>query len=186
MKSRLDNRCLPDSDSGWVNVYLKQGECYISDGAPAQVRTVLGSCVTVTLYCPILNIGGITHSLLPFPLPGTPDTANLIGRYVNSSVRHVFGKMSARGANPRTMEVKIFGGSQMFLPVPGKNINKTLNIGRRNVETALQVIGELGLTVTATDVGGTQGRKLLFFPHRGDVWIKKIQRTLGGKEGDND
>jgi len=183
MKGQLDTRCRPVSDPEWPGVYLKQGEWFVSDGSPAQVRTVLGSCVTVTMYCPRLNIGGITHSLLPFPLPGTPDTANLVGRYVNSSVRHIFGKMSAKGAVPRTMEVKIFGGSQMFLPVPGKHENKTLNIGRRNVETALQVIGELGLTVTATDVGGTLGRKVLFFPHRGDVWIKKIQRTLVGKEG---
>ncbi len=165
----------------WPNVYLKQGEFYISDGGPAQVRTVLGSCVTVTMYCPILNIGGITHSLLPFPLPGSQNTGDQTGRYVNFSIQHVFKKMTALGATTPKMEVKIFGGGQMFLPLPGKQTQTTLNIGRRNVETALRTIQELGLNLTATDVGGTQGRKLLFFPHRGDVWVKKINRTLNQK-----
>jgi chemotaxis protein CheD len=170
----------------WLNVYLKQGEFYISDGSPAQVRTVLGSCVTVTMYCPARNIGGITHSLLPYPLPKTIDAANLTGRYVNLSIRHVYTRMASLGVNFRTIEVKIFGGGQMFLPVPGKETETALNIGRRNVETALKTIQELGLTITATDVGGIHGRKLLFFPHRGDVWIKKINRTLNQKINGND
>ena len=172
--------------SDWPSIYLKQGEYYISDGSPAQVRTVLGSCVTVTMFCPVLNIGGITHSLLPFPLPGTRGTAGQTGRYVNSSVRHIFSQMTTLGAHVNKMEVKIFGGGQMFLPVPGKNVQTTLNIGRRNVETALKTIQELGLNITATDVGGTQGRKLVFFPHRGDVWVKKITRTMNQKAAEND
>jgi chemotaxis protein CheD len=167
--------------SDWLNVYLKQGDFYISDGSAAQVRTVLGSCVTVTMYCPVLNIGGITHSLMPYPLPRTVDAPNLTGRYVNLSIRHVFSRMAALGVNVKSLEVKIFGGGQMFLPVPGKPAEASLNMGRRNVETALKTIQELGLNITATDVGGAHGRKLLFFPHRGDVWIKKITRTLSQK-----
>ncbi|MEW6077358.1 MAG: chemotaxis protein CheD [Thermodesulfobacteriota bacterium] len=170
----------------WVNVYLKQGEFYISGGSPVQVRTVLGSCVTVTMYCPVRNIGGITHSLLPYPLPNTVDAPNLTGRYVNLSIRHVFSRMAVLGVNVKTLEVKIFGGGQMFLPVPGKPVQEALNIGRRNVETALKTIQELGLNITATDVGGNHGRKLLFFPHRGDVWIKKINRTVNQKTEGHD
>jgi chemotaxis protein CheD len=170
----------------WTTVYLKQGECYISDGGPTQVRTVLGSCVTVTMYCPLLGIGAITHSLLPFPLPGIQNVSMQTGRYVNLSVRYIFGQMAALGVNVKKLEVKIFGGGQMFLPSSEKPTQTTLNIGRRNVETALKTIQELGLNITATDVGGFQGRKLLFFPHRGDVWIKKINRTLCQKVNNNE
>ena len=178
MKSGSENEFRSVGNTDWPNIYLKQGECYISEGGPVQIRTILGSCVTVTMFCPLLNIGGITHSLLPFPLPGVRENTNHIGRYVNLSIRHVYERMTALGVNSRTMEVKIFGGGQMFLPIPGKAVRTTLNIGRRNVETALTIIQELGLNITATDVGGTQGRKLLFFAHRGDVWVKKINRTL--------
>ncbi len=178
MKSETDIAHQQNGNTDWPNIYIKQGEYYISDGGPVRIRTVLGSCVTVTMFCPVFNIGAITHSLLPFPLPGVRNDTNQIGRYVNLSVRHVYERMMNLGVNSRTMEVKIFGGGQMFLPIPGKSVNTTLNIGRRNVETALKTIQELGLNITATDVGGTQGRKLLFFAHRGDVWVKKINRTL--------
>lgn len=181
MKSRPEAEYYPGSEPCRTSVYLKQGEYYISDGGPVQVRTVLGSCVTVTLFCPVLNIGGITHSLLPFPFPGACHTAETTGRYVDSSIRHVFGRMAAKGVSFRTMEVKIFGGSQMFSQAPSKPVQNGLNIGRRNVETALKIIQELGLNITATDVGGIHGRKLVFFPHRGDVWIKKISRTIDQK-----
>ncbi|MFO8048929.1 MAG: chemotaxis protein CheD [Desulfosudaceae bacterium] len=164
----------PDARS---NIYLKQGEFFVSNAGEAQVRTVLGSCVTVTMHCPVLQIGGITHSLLPFPLPNTKVMPHDKGRYVDSSVNHIFEKLIGRGCSRSRLEVKIFGGSQMLLPVPGKPVYEKLNIGRRNVETALKVIQQLGLNITATDVGGNHGRKLLFFPHRGDVWVKKINRS---------
>lgn len=187
MKSVPEIQRISVNSSEGLSLYIKQGEYYISDGGPAQVRTILGSCVTVTMHCPILKIGGITHSLLPFPLPGTKGMPpGHHGRYVNSSVQYIFNQMLSRGANRHRLEVKIFGGGQMLLPVPGKPVQERLNIGRRNVETALKTIQELGLTVTATDVGGNQGRKLLFFPHRGDVWIKKITRTITRKESDNE
>ncbi|MFP4445594.1 MAG: chemotaxis protein CheD [Desulfosudaceae bacterium] len=172
----------PDLDA-WPSVYLKQGECYISDGGPAQARTVLGSCVTVTMHCPVLQIGGITHSLLPFPPPGTRIPPGHRGRFVVSSVHYVYEQLVTRGVRKNRLEVKIFGGGQMFLPVIGKEMQEKLNIGRRNVETALKTIQELGLTVTATDVGGNLGRKLLFFPHRGDVWVKKINRANVPEKG---
>ena len=169
-----------------ANIYLKQGEYYISDGGPAQVRTVLGSCVTVTMHCPVLKIGGLTHSLLPYPLSDVTVPDRDKGRYVNSSITHVFEKMISRGVSRSRLEVKIFGGGQMMLPVPGKEIHAKLNIGRRNVETALKIIQQLGLNIIATDVGGHNGRKLLFFPQRGDVWVKKINRTVSQAGVDHD
>lgn len=170
-----------------ASVYLKQGECYISSiNELVQVKTVLGSCVTITMHCPILKIGGITHSLLPFPLNGAPAPPDQVGRYVNTSVKYIFERLSMMGGIKKNLQVKIFGGAQMFWADPEKPPKKALNIGRRNVETALETIDKLGLTITATNVGGRQGRKLLFFPHQGDVWVKKINRILrppGGANG---
>ena len=178
MKTGQNTSWRLDKEMDWPTIYLKQGEYYISEGEPALVRTILGSCVTVTLFCPVRKIGGITHSLLPFPLPGTTVAPGHDGRFVDSSIRKVFEKMGARKIVRKQLEVKIFGGGQMLLPDTKSNTHTPINIGRRNVETALQTIQELGLNVTATDVGGTWGRKLIFFPHRGDVWVKKIHRRV--------
>ncbi len=185
MKSGPEIRCRPEEITNCTNVYLKQGEYYISDGGPAQVRTVLGSCVAVTMHCPILKIGAITHSLLPFPLPGSEILPDHLYRYADSSIRQVFEKLMVKKVDKHRLEVKIFGGAQMLLQDSSKPGRKELNIGRRNVETALKTIHELGLRVAATDVGGSQGRKLLFFPHRGDVWVKKISRSVNQMRGEH-
>ncbi len=178
MKSGCDPRPEWKLDTEFPLLFLNQGDYYISGHEPVTVRTILGSCVTVTMYCPVTRIGGITHSLLPYPLPGTKIGRGHHGRFVNSSVKYVFEKMLARGVNPRKLEVKVFGGGQMLLSPSNMPLSKEINIGRRNVETALKVVSELGLKITATDVGGNWGRKLMFFPHRGDVWVKKIIRKF--------
>ncbi|MEW6080036.1 MAG: chemotaxis protein CheD [Thermodesulfobacteriota bacterium] len=164
------------SDLPGPAIFLKQGEYYISGAGPALVRTVLGSCVTVTMHCPVQKIGGMTHSLLPYPLPGTVAPRGQHGRFVDASVRYVFDRMMSLGISKDTLEVKVFGGGQLLTSLSGRSSDMEITIGRRNVETALNVIRELGLSVTATDVGGNLGRTLIFYPYLGDVWVKKIVR----------
>lgn len=174
MKSGAKNPVVRNIGRDLPGIFLKQGEYYVSSREPAMVWTVLGSCVTVTMHCPVLKIGGITHSLLPYPFPGTSVPSGQSGRYVNSSVRLLLKKLICRGVSKSNLEVKVFGGGNLL---PGKSstpLNRLINIGRLNVETALMVIQELGLQVTATDVGGNHGRRLMFYPHRGDAWVKKV------------
>lgn len=173
-----------DSSSQWPSLFLKQGEYYISGNDPAAVWTVLGSCVTVTMHCPVLKIGGMTHSLLPYPQPGTGIPFGQTGRFVDVSIRHLFEKMISRGADTDKLEVKVFGGGNLLSVISGKPLDAKVNIGRLNAETALEVIRELGLPVTATDIGGTWGRRLVFYPSRGDVWVKKIIRRIIRAKGD--
>jgi chemotaxis protein CheD len=103
---------------------------------------------------------------------------------VESSVRLVFERMMSLGVNRGDLEVKVFGGGKMLTSLAGTDPGREFSIGRRNVETALKVIQELGLTIAATDVGGTWGRKLMYYPHWGDVWVKKIVRTLNSSSGE--
>ena len=175
MEKNNETRTLT-ADMDLPTVFLKQGEYFISDKGPALIRAILGSCVAVTMHCPVLRIGGITHSLLPYPLPGASIPHGNYGRFVDASVKYVFERMMSLGIRKETLEVKVFGGGQLLTRLTGRPSEIEINIGRRNVETALKVIGELGLKVTATDVGGNLGRKLIFYPHQGDVWVKKIVR----------
>lgn len=183
MKSGIHTPGGCDFSSGWPNVFLKQGEFYISDNDPAMVWTVLGSCVTVTMYCPIRKIGGMTHSLLPYPLSNAGIPCNQPGRFVDAAIRSLLAKMRSRGAGKNRLEVKVFGGGNLLPVISGRPRDEKVNIGRLNAETALKVIHELGLQVTATDIGGTWGRRLVFYPHCGDVWVRKIIRRLRQDEG---
>src|SRR3972149_9955326 len=52
------------ADGGRSRIYLPPGQLFAS-AERAAVSTILGSCVAVCLWDPILKIGGINHYLLP-------------------------------------------------------------------------------------------------------------------------
>ena len=45
-------------------VFLRPGDVTVGK-APAEVSTVLGSCVSVTMFAERLKLGAICHALLP-------------------------------------------------------------------------------------------------------------------------
>ena len=68
--------------------------------------------------------------------------------------------------------MKCFGGADMF----SRPIEKSglLSVGRQNSETADEVLKSEGLTLVTRDVGGLQGRKILFYTHTGEVLMKRL------------
>lgn len=150
-------------------VYLKPGELHFA-ATPAVVTTVLGSCVSVTMFDRLSGTAAICHALLP---EGPRSDAF---RYVDSSIIHMLEMFAAHGVNRQRLEVKVFGGADM-LGAGGRRVG----VGRRNVEIATLVLAANGLTVAAQDVGGTRGRKLFFVTHTGEVFLKRLRRG-GGAE----
>jgi len=156
-------------------VHLKAGEMHCAD-RPTLVVTVLGSCLSVILYNRRLRIGGICHGLLPSC--GRQKTCN--GhcaekfRYVDCAIRQMVKIFDRFGVKRSEIEVKCFGGADMFsrpIEKPG-----LLSVGRQNSETADEVMKREGLTLARRDVGGLQGRKILFYTHTGEVLLKRLAR----------
>jgi chemotaxis protein CheD len=142
--------------------------------SPARVNTVLGSCVSVTLFAPERRVGAICHALLP-RASEAERYADFGCRYVDVAIRRMLSEFTRLGIRPRQLVTKLFGGSDLMAALTGKNTNRS--VGSQNIETALWVLGREGLTVAASDVGGTWGRKLVFFTHTGDVFIKRHSRS---------
>jgi len=164
---------------GWSSVYLRPGEYIVSDGSPLLVSTVLGSCVSVTMFVPALGLGAITHGVLPRSCGRYAKVAQGTGRFVDTSIHAVVQELRGLGIRPSQTEVKVFGGSQMY----GQWGDASgLRIGWENVEAALDTLSDLGYTVLATDVGGNRGRKLLFVSHTGEVWVKRLSRPVQSDE----
>jgi len=159
--------------ANWGRVYLKPTEMHLSDGSPQAVTTVLGSCVSVTFFAPEAGVGGITHGMLPREAAGQAGVES--GRFVDSGIAWMVRAFARQGFDPGSLEVKLFGGAQMHETDASSRTTKS--VGRQNVESALETIEELGLRLLVSEVGGSWGRKLVFFPHSGDVWIKKITRS---------
>ncbi|HEY5973412.1 MAG TPA: chemotaxis protein CheD [Geobacteraceae bacterium] len=146
-------------------VYLKPGELYIAE-SPTLVSTVLGSCVSVTMYSERARLGAICHALLP---EGPVEDAF---RYVDSSILYMLQQFTRLHIGRAQIQVKIFGGAGML----GAQDARAISVGRRNVVVARQVIKEEGLAIVAEDVGGLRGRKIFFRSDTGEVWLKRLAR----------
>ena len=145
-----------------VNVYLKPGEIFISD-KPAAVKTVLGSCISVTMFNSRLRIGSICHGMLPECNEINGSHCSCIDgfRYVDCSIRNMLEELHSLGIMNDEIEIKIFGGADMFKTTRGRF--NPINVGEQNIKSALKIMGESKLRLAASDTGGSRGRKLIFF-----------------------
>lgn len=160
-------------------VYLKSGGMYFSE-YPALVTTVLGSCLSVTMFDSCTRLGAICHCLLPRceDLATCDGTCRDACKYVDCSIKKMLGLFSAYGVRRGELEVKLFGGADMS----GTGIVQRggLSIGRQNIEAALQCMRSERLAVRASDVGGDAGRKLFFYTHTSHVLLKRLDSRTGG------
>jgi chemotaxis protein CheD len=148
-----------------ATVYLRPGELYVAD-RPTVVTTILGSCVSVTMFSHRLRLGAICHALLP---EGPAEDAF---RFVDGSILHMLQSFTHLGISRFHLEIKMFGGADL-LPYQE---SRFITVGRRNVEIAREVLKAEGLTLKAEDVGGSLGRKIIFHTHTGEVWLKRLKR----------
>lgn len=156
--------------------FLKPGEVHIDD-RPGIVTTVLGSCVSVTMFHKKRAVGAICHGLMPEWDGKRPrGRGNDDGlKYVDYAISYMTDYFRSLGIDVRDVEVKLFGGADMF-PVREGDL-KYLSVGKKNVMVAISTVKREGMNVHVRDVGGTQGRKLHFYTHTGDVFLKKLRQS---------
>lgn len=161
-----------------MDIFLAPGELFVGD-ANFQIRTILGSCVSITLWHPLLRIGGMSHFLLPTRsnAGGPPE---LDGRYGDEALQIMFKDLKAAGANPAQCEAKIFGGGNMF---PGNqhargHYELGLTVGRRNGEAARALLKLHGIAVVTESLFGIGHRQIIFDVSKGDVWSRQVLPSL--------
>ena len=143
--------------------YLHAGHMVVSR-EPCRVTTVLGSCVAVALWDPSSGIGGVNH----FLLPQGSDSA----RFGNVAVRTLIREVVAAGGRRRLLQAKLFGGACVLRAFKGLGVG--MHLGQKNVEVARQILIDEGIPVTAEDVEGERGRKLIFQTHDGAAWVRSL------------
>jgi chemotaxis protein CheD len=161
---------------------LQPGELYLARG-PAILRTILGSCVSVTFWSPRLSAGALCHGVLPrCPLNWPPGSSLSDGsRYVDFSIRHLAQQFDALGAHRDELQVKLFGGADV-LPLLSDRADRP-TVGALNCRAAVEVLAEEGLNVIASDLGGTRGRRIHFHTGTGEVLVYRLDAWRGSSGG---
>ncbi len=162
------------SGEGLPVIYLKPGEMHISE-TPSIVVTVLGSCLSVTMFHRRSGLGVICHGL--FPECGKKKSCNsgcADGfKFVDCSIKKMLARFDERRVKRSEIEVKCFGGADMFSVRP--ETAGIVSVGKQNIASSQKLLKNEGLTPHAIDVGGNLGRKILFYTHTGKVLLKRLQ-----------
>lgn len=152
-----------------IEIFLQPGDLYFGD-RDTRIRTVLGSCVSLTFWHPARLIGGMCHYMLPNrSLERRHELSKeLDGRYADEAVAMLIREIDALGVPHREFQVKLFGGGNMF---PERTKNSS-HVGNKNVETARALVSKHGFNCVAEHLGGDGHRNVIFDVWNGDVWVK--------------
>jgi len=157
-----------DKSNDIYSAKILPGQFYVTKKSEAIV-TVLGSCISACIRDPAIGIGGMNHFMLPSDNSGKSTKLSESARYGNFAMEMLINEILKNGGKKYNLEVKIFGG--------GKILRNMTNVGKRNIEFAIEYIKTEGLNLISSDVGSTHPRKVYYFPTSGRVRVKKL-RTL--------
>ena len=146
-----------------VHPSIRMGEMRVGRG-DLPLKTLLGSCLGLALYCRRVKIGGLAHIVLP-ESPGQEGPA---GKYVDTAIPELIRRIESAGGESCKLRAKIAGGANMFAT------QSALTIGDRNLEMTRRLLGELRVSIDAEHCGGTQGRRMTFYPSTGRVTIEIV------------
>ena len=170
-----------------VDIFLQQGGVYFGD-RDTHIRTVLGSCVAITMWHPHLLIGGMCHYMLPsrhprgqklhgcirnspigFPSRRATDKKEFNGKYADEALELMFTEIQRSGTRAGEYQIKLFGGGNMF---PSTTKPRAQHVGLKNIEVVSQLLAHHGLKVSAEHLGGIGHRNLIFDIGTGHVWMR--------------
>ena len=160
-----------DSSGSIVSRFINPGGFFFYE-SNCQIHTILGSCIAITLWHPILNIGGMCHFVLPSSKK--PNSARIPedqydGRYSGGAMALFDREATRRGMNLKEYQAKVFGGSNMLANL---TLKEDELIGTKNTEAALRLLSEREIPLLVADVGETGYRRIAFDVETGDVWVK--------------
>jgi len=132
------------------------------------IHTLLGSCISITLWHPQRHIGGMCHFMLPERPSRQAKGAELDGRYADE-VMMLFQREAVRNRTRLSeYQAKIFGGGNM---VVGSG-DITNSIGAKNAATAMQLLMGEGIDILVAHVGEFGHRRIYFDVGTGEVWVR--------------
>lgn len=134
---------------------------------PITIKTVLGSCVAVCLYGPVVGVGGMNHILLP----GKADAANssVSSRYAIDATEQLIDQVTSIGASRRRLVAKAFGGAHI-LPA----FYSEAGTGSKNVSLVVKFLERQSIPLVSQDFGGYDSRRIFFSTATGEVLLKRI------------
>jgi chemotaxis protein CheD len=163
-------------------VLVQMGGFYFGGGR-LRLRTLLGSCVALTLWHPRLRIGGMCHYMLPSTCGSRPPVRGPAGLYALDALQLFRREIHNAGTQPSDYIAKMFGGGSMFPeyahdaqcapPCAEAARQACRDVPCKNIVTGHVLLEREGIALAAEDVGGEGSRVLIFDVWTGDAWVRR-------------
>ena len=157
-----------------LEIFLQPGDLYFGEGK-TRIRTLLGSCVAITLWHPQKHIGGMCHYMLP-QRPRHKPGDMLDGRYAEDAMQMFMRELRRSKSKPSDYQVKLFGGGSMF--AQPSHARAGMNISQKNVEFGRALMTQYGFKTHGEDLGGNGHRNVILDLWSGDVWVKRAVKNV--------
>jgi len=136
----------------------------------------LGSCLGITVYDPMVKVGGMAHIMLPLSTADPGKAARKPLMFVDTALPKLFIACYKAGAKKQRIIVKAAGGAAPLDIGRGDYFE----IGKRNFIVLRKVLWKNNVLLKACDVGGKQSRTMTLNIATGEVTLKSngARKTL--------
>jgi chemotaxis protein CheD len=138
---------------------------------PAELVACVGSCIALSLYDSTTKSGGMAHIMLPqahiFPKEDLP------AKFADTAVPALIKAIKKFSPNA-TLSAKIAGGANMFPNIR----SQSMAVGAKNIEAVKVALATCNIPLKSEDVGGIQGRKVMFNTMNGTVIVRLLNGVV--------
>ncbi|MFP4542767.1 MAG: response regulator [Candidatus Kapaibacterium sp.] len=150
---RLPSNAL-DRKAKTDQVILGMGAMEVTNGTGKTLKIyALGSCIGLAMVCPVKNIVGMAHVVLPNSKTDGEKALKLPGYFADSAVKEMIRLMIEKGCRNNQIFAKIAGGAKTKV-----EIGDYFNVGQRNTISVKANLLKSGIKILAEDVGGNISR----------------------------
>ncbi len=138
-----------------MNKVVGIGEFSISNNINDVIRTyALGSCVAVTAYNSRNNVAGMIHIALPAPLEYKNERLNPSYYAVTGIPLLIKNICEHYNCMKGELKIQIYGGARSI------KTDDFFCIGFKNIKAVKQILEDMNLNISNSEIGGTFSRTL--------------------------
>ena len=151
------------------------GEAAVSDQPGDVIVThALGSCIAVCIWDPVVRVGGMLHFLLPDSRINPQRSTQQPAAFADTGIPLLFQSAYALGLQKSRAVVHVIGGADIV----GEASTTALNVGRRNIVSAKNLLWRNGVLIRNELTGGSVARTVTLSLETGRILITSGRETV--------
>lgn len=135
------------------------------------ITYALGSCIGISVYDPIVRVGGLLHYMLPDSNLDERKAKDNPAMFADTGIPSLFKACYSLGAEKKRMVVKVAGGASIL------DDTNFFRIGQKNIMAMRKIFWKNNVMIATEDTGANHNRTVRLEMATGKTFV----RTSGGE-----